>query len=61
MRFHVCTIGYSDYDVFLESDKGSLIQVKKVILGNFRKHPFQNFEPFLANWALKFKQNVNMT
>ncbi len=27
----------------------------------FVKHVFQNFEPFLANRALKFRKSANMT
>jgi hypothetical protein len=35
--------------------------VSKAILRHFCKTCFSNFEPFLANRALKFQKNANMT
>jgi hypothetical protein len=56
------TVGYSDYDVFLENDEGSRIYgCKKLFQDPFVKHVFQKFEPFLANRALKFQKSANMT
>ena len=37
------------------------IGVKKQFQDIFVKQVFQNFEPFLANRALKFQKNANMT
>jgi hypothetical protein len=55
------TVGYSDYDVFLENDRGSWVYWrKKLFLDIFVKHVFQNFEPFLANRASKFQKSANM-
>jgi hypothetical protein len=34
---------------------------KKLFLDTFIKHIFKNFEPFLANRALKFQKSANMT
>jgi hypothetical protein len=46
------SLGYSDYDVFLENDEGSRVfRCKKLFSDTFVKHVFQNFEPFLANRA----------
>jgi hypothetical protein len=48
--------------MFLENDRGSrLYRCKKLFLETFVKQVFQNFEPFLANMALKFKKSANMT
>jgi hypothetical protein len=51
------TLGYNDYDVILENDRVSQIyRCKKLFKDTFVKYVFQNFEPFLANRALKFKK-----
>ncbi len=55
-------LGYSDYDVFLENEEGSRVYwCKKLFSDTFVKQLFQNFEPFLANRALKFQKSANMT
>jgi hypothetical protein len=42
---------------FWEIEKGSPVKVGvKTNLSHFLKNVFQNFEPFLANLALKFKK-----
>ncbi len=46
-------LGYSDYDVFKEN-----YRCKK---DSFVTQAFQNYEPFLANGALKYLKNANMT
>jgi hypothetical protein len=57
-----CALGYSDYDVFIEIDEGSRVyRCKKLFYDTFVKHVFQNFEPFLANRALKFEKSAYMT
>jgi hypothetical protein len=57
-----CGVGYSDYDDFSENDEGSRVyRCKKLFQDTFVKHIFQNFEPFLANRALKFQKSANMT
>ncbi len=59
---HPYIIEYSDYDVFLENDEGSRVyRRKKLFQDTFVKHVFQNFEPFLANRALKFQKSANVT
>jgi hypothetical protein len=56
-----CGIRYSDYDIFLENDRGltgMYIGVKKIILRHFCKTYFQNLSRFF--WALKFQKSANM-
>ncbi len=55
-------LGYSDFDVFVENDSGSRVyRCKKPKTLLCVNHVFQNFEPFLANRALKFPKSANMT
>jgi hypothetical protein len=56
------TVEYSDYDVFLENERGSRVyRCKKLFYDTFVKHVFQNFQQFLVNRALKFQKSSNMT
>ncbi len=50
------SVGYSDYDVFLEKVHGYIGLESYLFEDIFVKHVFQNFEPFLANRALKFQK-----
>ncbi len=54
--FFKWAVGYSDYDFFLENDRGSRVQKD-----NFVNYVIQNVEPFLANRALKFQKSAKMT
>ncbi len=46
----------------LEIDEGSRVyRCKKLLEDTFVKHVLLNFEPFLANRALKFQKSANMT
>ncbi len=38
-----------------------MYRCKKLFQDTFVKHVYQNFEPFLANRALKFQKSANMT
>jgi hypothetical protein len=52
----ICAVGYSDYDVFYK------VRGVHGYIGVKRKSEtsFQNFVPFLANWAVKFQKSASM-
>ncbi len=58
---HLHTLGYSDFDVFKENERGSHVYRCKSNSKNLSKNIFQNFETFLANRALKFQKSAIMT